>query len=127
MDGIKCIDCEELRKRVNHIEYEELKEVRGDIQGIKEDMARNNILIAQSIDSSEKLNNTLSNVQTTMIQLTENIKHNNNAMSNLESKVDKIANNGKIDMGEWFQKNWFNIVTLLGIIAYIVFGQFVKI
>lgn len=132
MDGIKCTDCEELRKRVNHIEYEELKQVRDDIQNIKEDMARNNILLAQSIDSSEKLNSTLTNVQNTMIQLTENIKHNNettnalsNKVSNLEIKIDKVENHGKLDMSEWWQHNWVSVIILSGVIAYMVLGKVV--
>ena len=133
MDGIKCIECEELKKKVNHLEYEELKEVKHEIQVIKEDMARNNILLAQNIDSSEKLNTTLNNVQNTMIQLSENIKHNNETtnslnqkVSNLEQKMDDVENHGKLDMMEWWQKNWVNVVILAGAIIYIVLGQYVK-
>ena len=77
MDGVNCTQCDELKKRVNHIEYEDLKEIRGDIQEIREDMAKNHVLLKQNIDSSEKLNNTLKTVQNTMIQLSENIKHTN--------------------------------------------------
>lgn len=133
MDGVRCNECDELKKRINHIEYEELKEVRTDIQNIKEDMARNNILLAQNIDSSEKLNTTLNNVQNTMIQLAENIKYNNEAtnslnskVSNLEAKIDKVENHGKLDMMEWWQKNWVNVILLAGVVAYIVLGQYVK-
>ena len=133
MDGVNCANCEDLRKRVNHLEYEELKEVRNDIQSIKEDMARNNILLAQSIDSSEKLNITLTNVQNTMIQLAENIKYNNEAtttlnhkVSNLEDKIDKVENHSKLDIAEWWQKNWVNVILLAGVIGYIVLGQYIK-
>lgn len=133
MDGMKCNECEDIRKRIDHLEYEELKEVRNDIQSIKEDMARNNILLAQNIDSSEKLNSTLTNVQNTMIQLAENIKHNNEAtnslnqkVSNLEYKIDKVENHGKLDMMEWWQKNWVNVILLAGVVGYIVLGQYIK-
>lgn len=133
MDGIRCTECEELKKKVNHLEYEELKEVKHEIQVIKEDMARNNILLAQNIDSSEKLNITLNNVQNTMIQLSENIKHNNETtnslnqkVSNLEEKIDKVENNGKLDMMEWWQKNWVNVILLAGVVGYIVLGQWIK-
>ena len=130
MDGIKCIECEELKKKVNHLEYEELKEVKHEIQVIKEDMARNNILLAQNIDSSEKLNTTLNNVQNTMIQLSENIKHNNETtnslnqkVSNLEQKMDDVENHGKLDMMEWWQKNWVSVIVLLGVAVYVVLGK----
>lgn len=133
MDGIKCTECEELKKKVNHLEYEELKEVKHEIQVIKEDMARNNILLAQNIDSSEKLNTTLNNVQNTMIQLSENIKHNNETtnslnqkVSNLEQKMDDVENHSKLDMMEWWQKNWVSVIMLLGAVVYIVLGQYIK-
>ena len=133
MDGVNCTQCDELKKRVNHIEYEDLKEIRGDIQEIREDMAKNHVLLKQNIDSSEKLNNTLTNVQNTMIQLSENIKHTNettsalsNKVSHLEEKIDKVENHGKLDMMEWWQKNWVNVIILVGVVAYIVLGQYVK-
>lgn len=133
MDGINCTQCDELKKKVNHIEYEDLKEIRGDIQEIREDMAKNHVLLKQNIDSSEKLNNTLTTVQNTMIQLSENIKHTNettsalsNKVSNLEEKIDKVENHGKLDMMEWWQKNWVNVIILVGVVAYVVLGQYVK-
>ena len=132
MDGVNCTQCDELKKRVNHIEYEDLKEIRGDIQEIREDMAKNHVLLKQNIDSSEKLNNTLTTVQNTMIQLSENIKHTNettsalsNKVSNLEAKIDKVENHGKLDMMEWWQKNWVNVIILVGVVAYVVLGQYI--
>lgn len=132
MDGVNCTQCDELKKRVNHIEYEDLKEIRGDIQEIREDMAKNHVLLKQNIDSSEKLNNTLTTVQNTMIQLSENIKHTNettsalsNKVSNLEEKIDKVENHGKLDMMEWWQKNWVNVIILVGVVVYVVLGQYI--
>lgn len=132
MDGVNCTQCDELKKRVNHIEYEDLKEIRGDIQEIREDMAKNHVLLKQNIDSSERLNNTLTTVQNTMIQLSENIKHTNettsalsNKVSNLEEKIDKVENHGKLDMMEWWQKNWVNVIILVGVVAYVVLGKYI--
>lgn len=132
MDGVNCTQCDELKKRVNHIEYEDLKEIRGDIQEIREDMAKNHVLLKQNIDSSEKLNNTLTTVQNTMIQLSENIKHTNettsalsNKVSNLEEKIDKVENHGKLDMMEWWQKNWVSVIVLVGVAVYVVLGKYI--
>jgi uncharacterized coiled-coil DUF342 family protein len=133
VDGMNnCTQCDELKKRVNHIEYEDLKEIRGDIQEIREDMAKSHVLLKQNIDSSEKLNNTLTTVQNTMIQLSENIKHTNettsalsNKVSNLEEKIDKVENHGKLDMMEWWQKNWVNVIILVGVVAYVVLGKYI--
>jgi predicted nuclease with TOPRIM domain len=133
VDGMNnCTQCDELKKRVNHIEYEDLKEIRGDIQEIREDMAKSHVLLKQNIDSSEKLNNTLTTVQNTMIQLSENIKHTNETtsalsskVSNLEEKIDKVENHGKLDMMEWWQNNWVNVIILVGVVAYVVLGQYI--
>lgn len=137
MDGMsnKSIfsDFEDLKKRVNHLEYEDLKEIRKDIQTIKEDMAKNNVLLQQNVSSSEKLNDTLDTVQNTMIQLTESMKHNNEAtnllsqkVSNLENKIDTVEKKTKLDMADWWQKNWVNVLMLVGVIVYIVLGQYIK-
>lgn len=133
MDGVKCTECEELRKRVNHLEYEDMKEIRGDIQEIREDMVKNHVLLEQNISSSEKLNDTLNTVQHTMIQLTESMKNNNEAtvalsrkVSNLEDKIDKVEDSTKLDMSDWWKKNWVNVIILAGVVTYIVLGQFIK-
>ena len=134
MDGVKpCSEYEDLKKKIYHLEYEDMKEIRSDIQNIKEDMAKNHVLLKQSISSTEKLNETLATVQTTMIQLTESMKHNGevtNALSqkvsNLENKIDRVESQNKLDMREWWQKNWVNVIMLLGVVVYIVLGQYVK-
>ena len=134
--NVKRNDFDDLRNRVNHLEYEELKEVRRDVQTIKEDMVKNNVLLQQSIASSEKLNATLDTVQTTMVQLTESMKHNTDTtnslskkVSNLEEKIDtvddKVNKRTNIDVSEWLQKNWFNLVIIIGIVVYIVLGKYV--
>ena len=133
MDGVKCTECEELRKRVNHLEYEDMKEIRGDIQEMREDMVKHHVLLEQNISSSEKLNDTLNTVQHTMIQLTESMKNNNEAtvtlsrkVSDLEDKIDKVEDSTKLDMSDWWKKNWVNVIMLAGVVAYIVLGQFIK-
>ena len=137
MDGVNgtvsCGDFNDLKKRVNHLEYEDLKEVRTDIQHIRENMTRSAVLLEQNITSSEKLTNTLDTVQKTLVQLTESMKNNNEAtrslslkVSNLEEKIDAVEDSGKLDMKVWFQKNWVNVILLAGIIIYTVLGQYVK-
>lgn len=130
---VKCTEYEELKKKISHIEYEDLKEIRGDIQEIREDMVKHHVLLEQNISSSEKLNDTLNTVQHTMIQLAESMKNNNEAtialnhkVSDLEQKIDKVEDNNKLDMREWWQKNWVNVVMLFGVIIYIILGQYVK-
>lgn len=130
---VKCTEYEELKKKISHIEYEDLKEIRGDIQEIREDMVKHHVLLEQNISSSEKLNDTLNTVQHTMIQLAESMKNNNEAtialnhkVSGLEEKIDKVEDNNRLDMREWWQKNWVNVIILFGVVVYVVLGQYVK-
>ena len=115
-----------------HLEYDEIKELKEQIQGIKEDMVRNNMLLEQSIATSSKLSDTLSTVQEAMIKLTSNMQYNNeatvnlsNKVTNLEIKIDSIDQNSKIDMHKWFKDRWFNIVMLIGIVLYMLFGKYI--
>jgi uncharacterized coiled-coil DUF342 family protein len=123
---------DEIKKKVNHLEYDEIKELKEQIQEIKQDMVRTNTLLEQNVVASGKLSDTLSTVQETMIKLTTNMQYNNeatmslsNKVSNLETKIDSIDQNSKIDMRKWFRDKWFNIVMLIGIVLYIVFGKYI--
>ena len=123
---------DEIKKKMAHLEYDEIKELKEQIQGIKEDMVRNNMLLEQSIATSSKLSDTLSTVQEAMIKLTSNMQYNNeatvnlsNKVTNLEIKIDSIDQNGKIDMHKWFKDRWFNIVMLIGIVLYMLFGKYI--
>jgi predicted nuclease with TOPRIM domain len=123
---------DEIKKKMAHLEYDEIKELKEQIQGIKEDMVRNNMLLEQSIATSSKLSDTLSTVQEAMIKLTSNMQYNNeatvnlsNKVTNLEIKIDSIDQNSKIDMHKWFKDRWFNIVMLIGIVLYMLFGKYI--
>lgn len=123
---------DEIKKKVNHLEYDEIKDLKEQIQEIKQDMIRTNTLLEQNVVASGKLADTLSTVQETMIKLTTNMQYNNeatvslsNKVSNLETKIDSIDQNSKIDMRKWFRDKWFNIVMLIGIVLYIVFGKYI--
>lgn len=123
---------DEIKKKMAHLEYDEIKELKEQIQGIKEDMVRNNMLLEQSIATSSKLSDTLSTVQEAMIKLTSNMQYNNeatvnlsNKVTNLEIKIDSIDQNSKIDMRKWFKDRWFNIVMLIGIVLYMLFGKYI--
>ena len=81
---------DEIKKKMAHLEYDEIKELKEQIQGIKEDMVRNNMLLEQSIATSSKLSDTLSTVQEAMIKLTSNMQYNNEATVNLSNKVTNL-------------------------------------
>ena len=136
-DVISVGEFEDLKRKVNHIEYEELKEIRNEVQDIREKTAKNNVLLEQNIKSSERLADTLDNVQETMRELSHNMKNNNgaieslsnkvsnldNKIENLDDKIDKVEQKSKIDIIDWVKKHWFPIVATCAVILYIYFNK----
>ena len=135
MDGVvRLDDFRDLKKKVEHLEYNEIKELKTTVNSMQNDMTETGILLKMNINSSEKLSNTLDKVQETMISLSESMHNNNeavnklsNKVTTLEEKIDKVEDNDKISIGQFCKTHWFNIVVIFGIIVYIVFGQYIKI
>lgn len=91
-------ELDELKKKINHLEYDEIKTLKDDITQIKIDLNTNNLLTQQSIKSNEKLSTTLESVQTAMFEITESLKDSNKisteltqSVSNLNNKVDVLS------------------------------------
>lgn len=81
---------QDLESKVNKLEYEEIKNMRNEITNIKINLAENNILTKQSIDSADKLSDTLSTVKETMIQMSESMKTNNKVSEELASSIKNL-------------------------------------
>ena len=104
-------ELDELKKKVNHLEYDEIKTLKDDITQIKIDLNTNNLLTQQSIKSNEKLSTTLESVQTAMFEITESLKDSNKisteltqTVSNLNNKVDVLSDNTSERLQEFDNK-----------------------
>ena len=134
----------DLKKKMNHIEYEEIKNIKDEIGNIKVNLAENNLLTKQCVDSNEKLNDTMTSVKDTMLVMSESMKQSNKvseeltlSIKSLGTKVDTMDNkfgtkfqevdnkiNGvndksKIDILDWLKRNWFGVVMGIGVIVYL--------
>lgn len=135
MDGVVSLDdFKDLKKKVEHLEYDEIKTIKEEVNGMKNNMTRTETLLEQNIKSSDRLSDTLDKVQDTMTRLSESMQHNNkavnelsNKVTNLEEKIDKVEDDGKISISSMFKEHWFNIMIVFGMILYILFGQYIKI
>ena len=135
MDGVvRLEDFQDLKKKVDHLEYDDVKQLKDKVNNIENNMTRTETLLEQNIKSSEKLSNTLDKVQDTMIHLSDSMQHNNeavnklsNKVTNLEGKIDKVEENDKISIGGFIKEHWFNLVIVFGMILYILFKQYIKI
>jgi methyl-accepting chemotaxis protein len=135
MDGVVSLDeFKDLKKKIEHLEYDEIKTIKEEVSDMKNNMTRTETLLEQNIKSSDRLSDTLDKVQDTMTHLSESMQHNNkavdklsNKVTNLEEKIDKVENDGKISISSMFKEHWFNIMIAFGMILYILFGQYIKI
>lgn len=135
----------DLKKKMNHIEYEEIKNIKDEIGNIKVNLAENGLLTKQCVDSNEKLNDTMNSVKDTMLIMSESMRQNNkvseelalsvkslgikvdtmddkfgNKFQEVDNKINGVNDKAKIDILEWIKQNWFGIVMGIGALSYIV-------
>lgn len=137
------MELEELKKKVEHLEYTDLKEIREDINELKMSAQR-------TIDGYERLTQTMDNFQETMVaiadsvresnvingQITKTIEELNHKIGSVEKnttetlktfgeKIDAIDDKGKIDVVLWLKQNFITIIGIGGLV-YTFIENFVK-
>lgn len=141
---------EELKDKVNKLEYTEIKKIKEDVSQIKIDLNTNNILTKQSIETSKQLSEAMGSFKETMIEMGQSLKDGNRISSelaetvkNLNDKVDNVENKmsskfsefdsriesiddkSKIDILAWIKNNWFGCVMGIGALVYVI-TQFIN-
>lgn len=100
-------ELDDLKSKLNKIEYTEIKEVKEEIQQIKIDLNTNNILTRQCTESNEKLAQTMDTLKTTMIEIAQSVKDSNKVTSELATTVKNLndkVNNVESTMGKKFNE-----------------------
>lgn len=100
-------ELDDLKSKLNKIEYTEIKEVKEEIQQIKIDLNTNNILTKQCTESNEKLAQTMDTLKTTMIEVAQSVKDSNKVTSELATTVKNLndkVNNVESTMGKKFNE-----------------------
>lgn len=124
----------DLKKKINHLEYEEIKGLKEDISKITLDLNTNNILTQQSVEVAKKLDETMASVRDTMLdisiklgetektnqELKTNVQHLNSKFERLETKVEENEDSKKIDVVVWLKKNFISVIMSVGILGYIL-------
>ena len=137
------MEVEELKKKVDKIEYTDIKGLQDDVADIKSDLKVNSLLTQQSIDSAKELSQTLQSVKTTMVQISSNmekmaensidlsndvkdVKNDMNSFKDeVNNKIEEINDKSTIDWQIWIKNNWFGFVLGLGALGYAI-SQIVK-
>ena len=125
---------DELKSKINHLEYDEIKPIKSDINEIKIQMNTNDLLTKQAIENNEKLSNAIDTLKGTMIEISQSVKDSNRIngeitktieglntkISSVEAKIGEIDNKSKLDIVVWLKTNWFGIVGILGLLYTVI-------
>lgn len=143
-------ELEDLRNRVDNLQYKEIQPLKDDIAQIRVNLAEDNLLTKQCTESNKKMSDTLDSLKDTMINIAQSVKDSNQISSELaqtvknlndkvqgvEQKMDdkfddvyKRVNNvdekAKIDIVEWMKSNWFPMILGIGALVYAI-SKFIK-
>lgn len=136
---------DELRSKINHLEYDEIKPIKEDINEMKITLSNNDLLTKQALESNKKVSDSLEVLKGTMIEVSQSIKDSNrinneitktieelnkkvgavenNTQETLRAfgdKIEEIDNKSKLDIMIWLKNNWFGIVGIIGIIYAVI-------
>lgn len=138
-------ELQELKKKVEHLEYDEIKVIKEDVNDIKITLNTNNLLTKQLAESNDKLGTTMETFKNTMVDIVQSVKdankvssqladtveqlnkkistieqNTNNSLKEFGDKLEEIDDKSKIDLLLWLRNNWIGIVGIGGIIYTIV-------
>ena len=144
-------ELETLKKRVDKIEYTDIKNINTELTEIKLDLRENNLLTKQSIEMNAKLSETVDRFKDTMVEITLSLKELNRVsldsgrkmdsfedklnrtnakmdekFAELKSEVESVDDKGKVDLLIWCRDNWFKLAVSLGLLGILlgeIFGK----
>lgn len=136
---------EELKSKINHLEYDEIKPIKEDINEMKITLSNNDLLTKQALESNKKVSDSLEALKNTLVEVAQSVKDSNrinneitktieelnkrigsvenNTQETLKAfgeKIEEIDNKSKLDIVLWLKNNWFGIVGIIGIIYAII-------
>lgn len=127
---------EELKKKIEHLEYDEIKPIKNDISEMKISLSNNDLLTKQALESNQKLSSAIDILKNTMVEVSQSVKDSNRInteitktieelnkkMVSVETRIKEIDDKSKLDIMLWMKNNWFGIVGILGVLYTILKG-----
>ena len=136
---------EDLKKKIDHLEYDEINPMKEDINEIKITLTSNDLLVKQALESNKKVSDSLEVLKDTMVEVSRSVRDSNrindeitktieelnkrissvdnntkDALEKFETKITEIDNKSKLDIMLWVKNNWFGIIGVIGIIYTII-------
>lgn len=141
---------EDLKKRVDHLQYDEISPLKSEVNDMKITLSNNDLLTKQAIESNKKLSDTMDSFKETMIDVAQSVKDSNrvcaqltvtveqlnekimsvetstnNSLTKFSDKLDRLDEKSKVDILEWCRSKWLEIVLGLGALGYVI-SQLIK-
>ena len=127
---------EELKKKIEHLEYDEIKPIKNDISEMKISLSNNDLLTKQALESNQKLSSAIDILKNTMVEVSQSVKDSNRInteitktieelnkkIASVETRINEIDDKSKLDIMLWMKNNWFGIVGILGVLYTILKG-----
>ena len=138
-------ELEDLRKKIDHLEYDEINPMKEDINEIKLNIGRYDLLINQALESNKKVSDSLEVLKDTMVEVSRSVRDSNRINDEItktieelnkricgvenntketlkifEGKIDEIDNKSKLDIVLWLKNNWFGVIGILGLIYTVI-------
>ena len=138
-------ELEDLKKKIDHLEYDEINPMKEDINDIKVNISKYDLLIKQALESNKKVSDSLEVLKDTMVEVSRSVRDSNrindeitktieelnkrissvdnntkDALEKSETKITEIDNKSKLDIMLWVKNNWFGIIGVIGIIYTII-------
>lgn len=125
---------DELKKKIELLEREEIKPIKHDINEIKIALNSNDLLTKQALESNSKLSNAIDVLKNTMVEISQSVKDSNRInneitktieelnkkITTIEVRISEIDEKSKLDIMLWLKNNWFGIIGIIGIIYTIL-------
>lgn len=141
---------EDLKKRVDHLQYDEISPLKSEVNDMKITLSNNDLLTKQAIESNKKLSDTMDSFKETMIDVAQSVKDSNkvcaqltvtveqlnekimsvetstnNSLTKFSDKLDRLDEKSKVDILEWCRSKWLEIILGLGALGYVI-SQLIK-
>lgn len=138
-------ELEALKKRVDKLEYTDIKNINNELIEVKLDIREHDLLTKQSVEMLSKLSDTMDVFKTTMVEISHSLKENRTEVAGLgrtvdsledkvnrtndrmdekfkelKSQVESVDDKGKVDLVLWCKNNWFKLAVSLGLLGLLL-------
>lgn len=81
---------ENLTKRVDNIEYKEVKPLKEEVNELKTDLKLNAQMVSRNIETNNQLNITMRSLEKTMILMEQSMSQSSNKVNDIDDKLDRM-------------------------------------